>query len=147
MVAGVNFENRQITIEGICADERAYLVREPANAFSLNAILVLRADSTHIGYVPEVEAKRLAPPLNQGAHQAATIKRILTGHRGRIPVIWGGLYRPDSAIEGTVSPRQLPVHQEREEPKQSHTSLAVALTVIGLVVLGLVFLGIAPSRG
>jgi hypothetical protein len=115
MVAGVGFDNRQPTIEHVRADDRVYLAREPQNAYSPNAILVLRADGADLGYVPEEEAKRLAPILDGGAHQDATVKRTLSGYRGRIPVIWGGLYRPDADAPDAVPPQRVPAHVARRK--------------------------------
>lgn len=113
MVAGVGFDNRGETIQHVRTDDRVYLRREPDNQHSHNAILVLRADGADLGYVPEVEAKRLAPTLDSGAHQDASVKKILSGYRGAIPVIWGALYRPDSGEADVVPPTRVPAHVPR----------------------------------
>jgi hypothetical protein len=99
MVAGVHYEGRAETVRAHCCDgDAVWLVRELRNRFSRNATLIRLENGLTIGYVPESEAVRLAPILDQGSRQAASIKKILTGGRAPIPVIWGRLYAPDAPV-------------------------------------------------
>ena len=49
----------------LSAGDEVELIREPHNAFDLNAIQVSTADGYHIGYVPAPVAADLAPILDE----------------------------------------------------------------------------------
>lgn len=109
MVAGVLYEGRdEIVKDCVGTGDPVFLVREPGNAHSPNAILVRLGDGQDIGYVPEVDAKGLARLLDDGALQAASIKKVLSGRSAPFPVVWGELYPADSSVEHAVSQAQLP---------------------------------------
>lgn len=109
MVAGVAYEGRAEIIRHYCqVGDVVFLVREPTNPFSPNAIKIRLKQGFDIGYVPEVEAKRLAPVLDRGALQSAEIKKILSGGIRPIPVVWGELYEPDANLPDAVAPSQIP---------------------------------------
>jgi hypothetical protein len=99
MVAGVQHEGRGAAVRNHCrADDFVELVRERGNRYSRNAILVRLQTGEDIGYVPEFEAERLARFLDDGSLQSASVKKILSGRRAPIPVVWGELYGQDSGV-------------------------------------------------
>jgi len=108
MVAGVMHEGRA-TIVRLFANtgNPVYLVRDPQNIYSRNAIEVRLANNEQIGYVPETEAVRLAPILDQGGKQTATIKKIIEGRRALIPVILGEVYSDDSPLPDILTQEQI----------------------------------------
>jgi hypothetical protein len=61
-----------------------------------------------IGFVPEEYAVELAPLLDGGALQKATITKILEGRRGPIPVVDVDLYGAGSQIAGLFGQSQVP---------------------------------------
>lgn len=109
MVAGVLHENRGETVKRHCREEDpAFLIREPSNRYSANAILVRLSTGHDIGYVPESDAARLAPLLDSGALQSASIKKVLRGRRAPTPVVWGELYSADAPVEHAVAQADMP---------------------------------------
>jgi len=109
MVAGAAYENRSATIARLVSeDTRVYLVREPSNQYSPNAVLVILGNGLDVGYVPEIDARHLAPLLDAGAKQVATVKKILHGHAGPIPVVWGALFAADAKVDDAIGPAKIP---------------------------------------
>lgn len=109
MVAGVLHEGRAEVVRKYCReDDAVFLVREPSNRHSRNAIL-LRLQSGHdIGYVPESDAVRLAPLLDGGALQSASVKKVLHGRQAPVPVVWGELFAADAPVQHAVKKSDLP---------------------------------------
>ncbi len=88
MVAGVRHENRAVIIaDHVTPETRIALVRDHRNAFSPNAIEIRIQTGEQIGFVPELDARELAPLLDRGATYEARIKKILTYGRCPIPVV------------------------------------------------------------
>ncbi len=117
MVAGFGHEGRQEIIRRyVREDESAYLVREPSNPYSSNAVLVLLENGVDIGYVPEELARKIAPLLDQSAKQRASIKDVLHGPHGLIPIIGGSLYAPDAPVDDALGPAELPKWSRQHEP-------------------------------
>ncbi len=109
MVAGVFHEGRQqIIAANVTVEDTVFLVRDPRNQYSRSATAIRLKNGFEIGWVPENEAARLAPMLDQGARHAATIKKIIRGGRGPIPVVWGELYSQDCPLAYTVGQSDLP---------------------------------------
>lgn len=103
MVAGVHVEDRPQLIQNhVHENDRAFLVRDRGNRHSKNAVEVRTKQGFHIGYVPEMDAKEMAPLLDQGHLQYADFKKILTGGRCPILFVVGDIYRPDATIDGAV---------------------------------------------
>lgn len=97
MVAGVLHNGRADIVCSHCrVEDEVFLAREPGNPYSSNAILVRLPKGFDLGYVPETEAVRLARLLDKGALQSASVKKVLSGRRAPVPVIWGELYPSDA---------------------------------------------------
>jgi hypothetical protein len=100
MVAGVRHESRgEVIARYANAGDPVRLVRDHANRYSRFAIAVMLENGKQIGFVPEEDAQRLAPLLDQDAKCAAWMTKILGSGRVPIPVVQTKLYRPDSAID------------------------------------------------
>lgn len=146
MVAGAYYENRQAAIAGIAEGEQITLAREIGNPYSSNAILLLRQNGRNIGYVPEIDAVEMAPLIDVGAKHDADVKKILHGHGGPIPVIWGVLYQAQSR-EGQASPRiNFGQTHKPEAPRatphpsrKSSCGAWFAVAFIGLLLVGLIY--------
>ena len=109
MVAGVPYEGRAEIVEAhVREGDAVFLVREPGNPHSPNATLVRLQNGLDIGYVPEADAAYLAPQLDKGALQFAQVKKLLTGARGPIPVVWGELYHSEAPVPEAVAETGLP---------------------------------------
>jgi hypothetical protein len=109
MVAGVLYDGRSLIIEShVREGDGVFLVRQPNNQHSPNATLIRLRNGLDIGYTPEADAQYLAPLLDKGAIQAAQVKKILTGSRGPIPVVWGELYRSESAAPEVTAASGVP---------------------------------------
>lgn len=101
IIAGVHYEGREHRIRRFArAGDQVYLVREPQNQFSRNAIQVALKSGIELGYVPEIDAEDLAPLLDVGLAQKAHITKILVGGRVPIPVVQAYVHRLDAEIEG-----------------------------------------------
>lgn len=108
MVAGVYFGGRQAA--AVCCRDGQLLriARQPDNPHDKNAMAVLREDGAHIGYVPREDAAWLASKLPTGARYVASVKKVLSTHRGAVPVIKAVFYPPETAQEGTRSLERFP---------------------------------------
>lgn len=86
MVAGVRHEGRPAVIQRYAkGGDPVRLFRDRGNRYSLFAIAVQLENGKQIGFVPEEDAQRLAPLLDEGAKCAAYVTKILTGGRSPIP--------------------------------------------------------------
>ena len=105
MVAGSRYEGRPALIERYAQTAApAYLVRDPGNGHSRNAVEVRTTTGHQLGFVPEEDAADLAPLLDAGHPYRAQIKKILTGGRHPIPVVVADVYRKDAAVPHLVDP-------------------------------------------
>ena len=112
MVAGVLYEGRATIVSKFVSEEDVvFLVREPNNPYSRNATLIRLRNGLDIGYVPETEAVRLAPLLDQGALHSASVKKVLRGGRAPWPVIWGELYSEQAQVPDAVAQQNVPFRQ------------------------------------
>jgi hypothetical protein len=66
--------------------ERLVLRREPGNRFDANAIEILRADGTKLGYVPRRAAVEVAPLIDGGAWIEAEITGFLARPAPQAPL-------------------------------------------------------------
>jgi hypothetical protein len=112
MVAGAAYDGRPAVIEAhVHEGDAVLLVRQHDNQYSPNAILIRLKNGLDIGYVPEGDAAYLAPQLDRGAVQSAQVKKVLTGGRGPIPVVWGELYQAEApapeADDAALAPTRL----------------------------------------
>lgn len=112
MVAGVYYEGRPEIISRYVDDgDQVFLVRDPHNKYSRNAIEVRLDNGMQIGFVPEDDAVDLAPFFDQGCVHRAYITKVLTGGRVPIPVVQACLYSEDANIEGAISASSIPEKQ------------------------------------
>lgn len=147
MVAGVRHEGRGEVISRYAnAGDPVHLVRDRGNRYSRFAIGVQLDSGKQIGFVPEEDAQRLAPLLDQGAKCAAWMTKILGSGRLPIPVVQTKLYRPDSTVdvdqmsrsfrtvvvdlEGNELPRERPASRSK-----SGSALRGWLWIAAIVVL------------
>lgn len=145
MVAGSRYEGRPDVIERYArVAAPAYLVRDPNNRYSRNAVEVRTTSGHQIGFVPEEDAADVAPLLDAGHPYLAQIKKILTGGRYPIPVIIAEVYRKDASVPNLVQ-------QQAHVPRASYraaralgstlrSQLKLALIVVA-VLLVLAFIG------
>ncbi|MEO6835468.1 MAG: helicase-related protein [Candidatus Tumulicola sp.] len=84
-VAGVSFEGRQDTIEGLSVGARLELERQPENPYDANAIAV-RYGNLHLGFIKKGIAAHIAPAIDAGARYRARVASLTGGggekHRG-----------------------------------------------------------------
>jgi hypothetical protein len=100
MVAGVRHEGRgELVARHANAGDPVRLVRDRDNRYSRFAIAVLLDNGKQIGFVPEEDARNLAPFLDQGARCAAWMTKLLGRGRVPIPVVQTKLYRSDSTVD------------------------------------------------
>ncbi len=145
MVAGSRYEGRPAVIDRYArAAAPAYLVRDPNNRYSKNAVEVRTTSGHQIGFVPEEDAADIAPLLDDGHPYLAQIKKILTGGRYPIPVIIAEVYRKDATVPSLVPPTAyVPRATERvaDAPSsKSRSQLTFVVIVIGVLLL-LAFFG------
>lgn len=111
MVAGTKYENRQATIETLVDEgDVIYLVREPHNKFSKNAVSVRIASGQEIGNMPESCATLIAPLLDEGLPYTARVKKIL-GYSHEIPVVVAQFYKVQASVPGIIFPGQEPINR------------------------------------
>ena len=140
MVAGVRYEGRAELISRYAnTGDPVHVVRDRGNRYSRFAIAVMLENGEQIGFVPEEDAQRLAPLLDEGAKYAAWITKILNGGRVPIPVVQTRLYRTDLSVhvESTSLAQQTPtVSSERNEKGNAGgTALAAWLWIAAITVL------------
>jgi hypothetical protein len=96
MVAGVPYEGRDAIVRRFVVEgDIVYLVRDPNNKYSRNAIEVRIGNGMQIGFVPEDYAPEVAPFLDSGHPHKAEVKKII-GYRYSIPVVQAYLFPVDS---------------------------------------------------
>ena len=109
MVAGVSHEGRAKVVRAHVHDaDQVFLVRDRRNRFSRNAIEVRLSSGFQIGFVPEDDAVRIAPILDEGSRHYAFVKKILTGGRIPLPVVVAHIYRADADIPEAVLQDEAP---------------------------------------
>jgi HIRAN domain len=127
MIAGVRHENRAVIIaDRVTTDTRITLVRDLKNAFSPNAIEIRIESGEQIGFVPELDARELAPLLDSGATYETYIKKILSYGRCPIPVVVVKIIaRPERAAqEMALGQQQATVSRGVEEAMQKKPTSA-----------------------
>jgi hypothetical protein len=103
MVAGAHIGGRPIYINAYAsAGEPVEVALEPTNKYSRNAVQVILKDR-QIGYVPEEDARELAPLLKAGNPYMAEIKKILTSGRSPRPVVVLDVFDSDARFPGLKS--------------------------------------------
>jgi HIRAN domain-containing protein len=143
MVAGSLYEGRPAVIERYARiGDPVYLARDPANRYSANAIEIRLPNGMQIGFVPETDARDMAPELDSGCPHRAYLKKILAGRRAPIPVVVASLYHPESAQRpGVVLQHQVPAkasataHDRSAATSPSLLYVAIAVTILILVLV------------
>jgi hypothetical protein len=134
MVAGTRYEGRpEVIDEHVDDGEQVFLVRDPVNRFSRNAVEIRLRNGMQIGYVPEDDAVDVAPLLDEGCPHTAHVTKVLRGGRAPIPVVQAYIYGPDTMVEGLTFPSGVP---EKKFPPRDWIGFAVKVAaVIALVVV------------
>jgi hypothetical protein len=142
MVAGVHYESRpEVIREYVEEGDPVFLVRDPKNKFSRNAVEVRLRNGMQIGFVPEDDAPDVAPLLDQGYPHVAHVTKVLSGGRVPIPVVQAYLYRKDAKVEGLVFPEDAPPkrgHSARRAPARSAKGGCTGVLLLVAVPLALV---------
>jgi hypothetical protein len=116
MVAGVAYEGRDAVVRRCVAEgDTVYLVRDPGNRYSSNAIEVRLENGMQIGFVPEDYAPEAAPYLDAGYPHKAYVTKII-GYRYSIPVVQAYIHRPDADVEDLVLTAAVPA--KRYPPRE-----------------------------
>lgn len=139
MVAGTKHEDRSEIIDiEIRLESKVILKRDKSNRHSRFAIAVLTESGECIGHVPEDYAQQLAPILDQGAVQTASVKKILEYSSGPVPVIIARLYDPRADLRPThhqqqrVTPSEAP--QSRARPGlRIAAGILITLFVVAMI--------------
>jgi hypothetical protein len=101
MVAGAHIGGRRVYIEAYArSGDPVEIAREPSNRYSRHAVQVRLKTGQQIGYVPEEDARELAPLLDAGMLYTAEIKKILTGGRSPRPVIVLDVFDANARVPG-----------------------------------------------
>jgi hypothetical protein len=115
MVAGVRHEGRQSVIDRfVDVGDPVHLRRDRKNRHSRHAVEVRTRQGYHIGFVPEGEARELAPLLDKSCLYQANIVKILGRTGAPIPVVDVDVYSqdatlPDLLLEGSAPVADAPV--------------------------------------
>jgi hypothetical protein len=141
MVAGVRQEGRPEVIERHARpDDVVVLARQRGDCGSDVAITVRLSNGAEIGFVPDDDARQLAPLLDDGCRYQARITEVLTTGRGPIPVVQARVF---GNVEARNSAPLQPgvAHGDRQTSRgfgprlMLGTALAVALVAALYAVL------------
>lgn len=129
MVAGVRYEGRpEVIRRHVRERDQVFMVRDPNNKYSRNAIEIRTAQGYQIGFAPEDDAVELAPLLDKGYPHNAIITKVLAGGATPIPVVQAYVFRPESEMPGAVPREGIPAKRER-------ATAFPALAILGAVVV------------
>ncbi len=109
MVAGVRQEGRPEVIERHARpNDVIVLARQREDCASDAAISVRLSNGSEIGFVPDDDARQLAPLLDDGCRYEARITEVLTTGRGPIPVVQARVFgsgeaRTSAALQPSVA--------------------------------------------
>lgn len=104
MVAGVRQEGRPEVIERHARpNDVIVLARQREDCESDAAITVRLSNGTEIGFVPEEDARQLAPLLDAGCRYEARITEVLATGRGPIPVVQARVFASGESRESAPS--------------------------------------------
>lgn len=124
--------------------DEVLLVRDPKNARSRSAVIVRLLAGFDIGYVPELDARTMAPHLDENLPYIASIKRIVRGGRAPLPVVAADFFRGEARVDGMRRPRDRVgtaalAHFTKTAPRGSASSDSStnyrAFLLIGLIAL------------
>jgi HIRAN domain len=135
MVAGVRYEGRPAVIQAHAnPDDKVFLARDTANRYSRNAVEIRLKNGMLIGYVPESDAREVAPLLDEGSPHDAWITKILGSARNPIPVVQVKLYTPDATVDGLSRAGDVP---NKVASRKASSGCASVILVAGTGVLAL----------
>lgn len=135
MIAGVGIEPRP----GVASSHAGVgcwlsLAREADNPYDRNAIAICASNGRMLGYVPASDAVELAPILDGGARYEATVKKVLSGRRGPIPIVKLVVYEGASPLGRPCSSRHY-VAEEKNGRSTLNGCLAIAVIVVLISVV------------
>jgi HIRAN domain len=141
MVAGVRQEGRPAVIQRHARpNDVIVLARQREDSGSDVAITVKLSNGSEIGYVPDDDARQLAPLLDDGCRYEARITEVLTTGRGPIPVVQARVFGSgESGNSAQLQPGT--AHEDRQTSRGFGprlvigTALAVALVAALYAVL------------
>lgn len=107
MIAGAWLEGRQRAAIKVRESDSLRIARQPGNPHDRNAIAVLRADGSMLGYLPREDAGDLATELPDDARYIARAKKILSTSRGRVPVVRAEFFAADAPVSEALPVEQL----------------------------------------
>lgn len=140
MVVGARQEGRPAIIERHAnAGDLVTLERVGESGLSGASIAVKLASGEQIGFVPEDDARRLAPLLDHGCRYEARITKILIGGRKPIPVVQADLF-PDAGGAGSSKP------MTRAYRDGFRRVARTALIALGVVAVLLFLIGLATRN-
>jgi hypothetical protein len=134
LVAGVSYEGRAAITSRMAEGEAVFLIRDRSNVHSRNAIEVRTQVGYQIGFVPERDAKALAPLLDKGYKHIALVRAIWEGRSVPVPIIDAEIFPPDTENRQAVAENQVPKKRSASAPM-----------LIGFAVFAAVFLVVALS--
>ena len=106
VVAGTRADERATHIARYAVEgDEVLLVRDAKSARSRSAVIVRLLAGYDIGYVSELEARTMAPHLDENLPYIATIKRVVPGGRVPLPVIDAEFFRGEARVDGARRPR------------------------------------------
>lgn len=129
--------------------DEVLLVRDPKNTRSRSAAIVRLLAGFEVGYVPELDARTMAPHLDENLPYMATIKRVVRGGHAPILVVNAEFFRGEARVDGTRRPRDrvgsaalahLTTPQSRGKARADSSANYRAFLLIGLIALFAVLL-------
>lgn len=106
IVAGTRENERATNIARYAVEgDEVLLVRDLKNARSRSAVIVRLLAGFDIGYVSELDARTMAPHLDENLPYIATIKRVVRGAKAPLPIIMAEFFRGEARVDGARRPR------------------------------------------
>lgn len=133
MVAGTRHDDRDLTISHeISSASPVFLRRDPGNRHSRFAIRVLTERGNMIGFVPDDDARHIAPLLDAGATHVAQVKKVLDYDSGPVPVVVARIFEAGTQPSTVSKVRDV---SERKPPSKKRWPIILAIMIILFVVL------------
>jgi cobalamin biosynthesis Mg chelatase CobN len=130
MVAGVRQAGRPALIEQQATSGATVILERVAAGSGAESIAVRLASGSQVGFVPEIDAQRLGPLLEQGCRCEARITHVRRTGRHPIPVVHVALFATDVAGN-----RARPATEETPGDVRRGTARKFAIAVGVLAVL------------
>ena len=124
--------------------DEVLLVRDSKNAHSRSAIRVRLLAGFDIGYVSELDARTMAPHLDENLPYIATIKRVVRGGRAPLPIVAADFFRGDARVDGARRPRDrvgsAALAHFTKTPPQGNARFETAANYRAILLIGLIAL-------